>query len=200
MPVPSDEGTDMQWRNTADRYGLIGQTLHWLVAIGIVAQYLLADAAEESKAGAGEPLGAAGIHMALGVAILALATLRMAWRLLELAPERPAAMKSYEIAIARVAHVAFYVLLFAIPLSGWALATVSDQGLSFLGWFDLPQFSPLNLRKDQLEEVHEVLFNLLVALAVLHVAAALKHQLIDRDGVLRSMLPWWPRPRAQKIR
>jgi cytochrome b561 len=198
--VSRDEGTDMQWRNTADRYGLIGQALHWLVAIGIVAQYLLAEAAEESKAGAVEPFAATGIHMALGVAILALATLRVAWRLIELPPERPLAMKPYEIAIARVAHVAFYVLLFAIPLSGWALATASDQGLTFLGWFDLPQFHPLNLRKDQLEEVHEVLFNLLVALAVVHVAAALKHQLIDRDNVLHSMLPWWPRPRAQKIR
>jgi cytochrome b561 len=198
--VSRDEGTDMQWRNTADRYGLIGQALHWLVAMGIVAQYLLAEAAEESKAGIVEPLGAAGIHMALGVAILALATLRVAWRLLELPPEHPPTMKPYEIAVARVAHVAFYVLLFAIPLSGWALATVSDQGLTFLGWFDLPRLQPWNLRKDQFEELHEVLFNLLVALAVVHIAAALKHQLIDHDNVLHSMLPWWPRPRTQKIR
>jgi cytochrome b561 len=183
MPLPSDEGTDMQWRNTADRYDAIGRALHWLVAIGIVAQYLLAEAAQEDKAGAAEPLGAASIHMALGVAILALAALRLAWRLIELPPEHPAAMKPYEVVIARAAHVAFYVLLFAIPLSGWALASVSYQEL-----------------RDHLGEVHEVLFNLLVALAVVHILAALKHQLIDRDGVLRSMLPWWPRPRAQKIR
>jgi cytochrome b561 len=191
----------MKWRNTVDRYGFVAQALHWLIALGIVAQYFLAEAAEEVEGAAVEPLSAAGIHASLGVTILALALLRLAWRLLEVPPERPLAMKSYEIALARAAHIAFYVLLFAIPLSGWALATASGQGLSFFGWFELPQFQPVTqaplpwikggtLSKDQLEELHEVLFNVLVGLAVLHIAAALKHQLVDRDGVLRSMLPW----------
>lgn len=101
-----------------------------------------------------------------------------------------------------------YVLLFAVPLSRWALATANGQALSLLGWFNLPQFQPVmqvplpwieggTLSKHQLEELHEVLFNLLLGLAILHVAAALKHQFIDRDSVLRSMLPWRqhdPRP------
>jgi Cytochrome B561 len=71
--------------------------------------------------------------------------------------------------------------------------------------FDLPQLRigaqlPIEggtLTEDQLEEVHEVLFNILLALAVVHVIAALKHHFIDRDNVLRSMLPWSGRPRAQ---
>ena len=76
--------------------------------------------------------------------------------------------------------------------------------MSFFGWFDLPQFQPTTqvplpwieggvLSKHQLEELHEILFNLLVGLSVLHVAAALKHQFVDRDSVLRGMLPWRPR-------
>lgn len=198
----------MQWRNTAERYGFVAQALHWVIAVGIVTQYFLAEAAEEAERAAVEPLSAAGIHAALGVTLLALAVLRLAWRVIELPPERPLAMKSYEIALARAAHVAFYVLLFAVPLSGWALTTANGQALSFLGWFDLPQFQPVvqmplpaieggTLSKHQLEELHELLFNLLVGLAVLHIAAALKHQFIDRDSVLRSMLPWRqrnPRP------
>lgn len=186
----------MQWRNTATRYGFVATTLHWVIALGIVTQYFLAEAAEETEAAAVEPFSAAGIHAALGVTLLVLAVLRLAWRAIELPPERPLAMRSYEIALARVAHVSFYVLLFAVPLSGWALTTASGQALSFLGWFDLPQFQPV-LRKHQLEELHELLFNLLVGLTVLHIAAALKHRFIDRDGVLRSMLPWrqrGPRP------
>lgn len=191
----------MQWRNTATRYGFVAQSLHWLIAVGIVAQYFLAEAAEEAEGVRVEPLGAAGLHRALGIALLGLATLRVAWRLIELPPERPTVMKSYEFALARLTHIAFYVLLFAIPLSDWALVTASGQRLSFFGWFDLPQWAPVtqaplpwieggSLDKDQLRELHEILFNLLVGLALLHIAAALKHQFLDRDNVLRSMLPW----------
>jgi cytochrome b561 len=183
----------MQWRNTSDRYGFVAQGLHWLIAAGIVAQYVLAEAAEEDAKALVEPFSAAGIHIALGVTILGLAALRLAWRLVELPPERPPGMKSYEVTLARAAHVAFYVLLFAIPLSGWALGTANGEGLSFFGWFNLPQLPWIEggrLSKDQLEELHEVLFNMLVGLVLLHLAAALKHQFIDRDSVLRSMLPW----------
>jgi len=179
----------VQWRNTADRYGLVGKLLHWLIAVGIVAQYFLAEAAEDAEGARVDPFSALGAHTTVGITILLLAAVRLVWRLFELPPERPPAMKRYEIAIARTAHIAFYVLLFAIPLSGWALATASGDGLSFLGWLDLPAIRN-GLSKDALEELHEVLFNTLLGLALLHIAAALKHQFIDRDNVLRSMLPW----------
>jgi cytochrome b561 len=196
----------MSIRNTASRYGFVAQSLHWLVAIGIVVQYFLAEAVEESEGSAVNPFGAEGVHRALGMTILALAVLRLAWRLIELPPARPPSMKAYELMLARAAHAAFYVLLFAVPLTGWALATAEGHGLSFLGWFDLPAFKPVThaplpgleggaLSKDQLEELHEVLFNILAALAALHIVAALKHHFIDHDGVLRSMLPWPQRQR-----
>ena len=198
---PKANNPPMQIRNTATRYGFVSQSLHWVIAIGIVAQYFLAEAAEDSEATTIEPFGPAGTHAALGVTILALAALRLVWRLIEVSPERPPAMKSYELALARAAHVAFYVLLFVVPLSGWALTTASGQSFSFFGWFDLPQLQPVTqvplpgieggmLSKDQLEELHEVLFNVLVGLAALHILAALKHHFIDHDSVLRAILPW----------
>lgn len=118
--------------------------------------------------------------------------------MVELPPAAPVTMKSYEIALARTVHVAFYFLLFAIPLSGWALATVDEQPLSFFGLFDIPQLRigaqlPITggtLSEEQLEDVHEILFNILLGLTLLHAAAALKHHFFDHDGVLRSMLPW----------
>jgi cytochrome b561 len=184
----------MQWRNTASRYGFVASSLHWLIAAGIVAQYFLAEAADDSAATTAGALSAASLHTSLGITLLALAALRIIWRLIELPPERPTAMKGYEIAIARATHIAFYVLLFAIPLSGWALATVDGQSPSYFGPFELPQLrlgAQLGtLDKEQLEEIHEILFNILLTLAVLHIAAALKHHFFDRDGVLRSMLPW----------
>jgi len=95
-----------------------------------------------------------------------------------------------QIALARTVHIAFYFLLFAIPISGWVLATVDAQPLSFFGLFDLPRLSIGTFSEEQLEDVHEILFNILLGLALLHAAAALKHHFFDHDGVLRSMLPW----------
>jgi cytochrome b561 len=187
----------MQWRNTTSRYGFIAASLHWIIVAGIIAQYFLAEAAEERE---GVPAGAISpmdVHNSLGITILALALLRLLWRFVELPPARPATMKRYEVMLARAAHTAFYVLLFAIPLSGWALAAIDAQSLSYFGLFDLPQLRtgaqlPVpggTLSEDQLEEVHEVLFNILLGLALLHAVAALKHHFFDRDNVLRSMLP-----------
>jgi cytochrome b561 len=182
----------MQWLNSSSRYGLVAASLHWIIVAAIVAQYFLAEAAEEHAEGAASIFSAAGIHNSLGIAVLALALLRVLWRVVERPPDPPVTMKSYEIALARAVHAAFYFLLFAIPLSGWALATADQQPLSFFGLFDIPQLRITvgSLSKDQLEEAHEILFNLLFGLALLHVAAALKHHFFDRDGVLRSMLTW----------
>jgi cytochrome b561 len=93
-------------------------------------------------------------------------------------------MKPYEITLARIVHVAFYVLLFAIPLSGWAVASVEDEPLRFFGWFDLPRIVLGN--EDTLEEVHEVLFNVLVALAVLHLFGAIKHWTTGSSRMVRG--------------
>ena len=181
----------MQWRNTSSQYGSVATSLHWIIVAAIIAQYFLAEAAEEQGDGLPSVFSAAGIHTSLGIAVLALAVLRILWRVVETPPATPVTMKRYEIVLARIVHIAFYALLFAIPLSGWALATAEHQPLSFFGLFEVPQLLAGGaLGEEQLEEVHEILFNVLFGLALLHVAAALKHHFFDHDGVLRSMLPW----------
>jgi cytochrome b561 len=180
----------MLWRNTASRYGYIATALHWVIVAGIVAQYFLAEAAEDHDGVRASTFSAASLHNSIGIAILALAVVRVLWRVVELPPALPQTMKNYERVLARTAHFAFYVLLFALPLSGWALATADQQHISFFGLFDLPQLRSGTLTEDQLEEIHETLFNVLLGLAALHMAAALKHHFFDRDNVLRAMLPW----------
>lgn len=187
----------MQWRNTATRYGVIAATLHWIIVAGIIAQYFLAEAAEHERQRSADALDPANLHDSIGITLLALALVRVLWRLVESPPPPPPTLKSHEVALARAVHITFYVLLFALPLSGWALATADGLPLSFFGWFDLPQLRigaqlPISggtLDKENLESLHELLFNVLVGLALLHVAAAMKHQLWDHDGILRSMLP-----------
>jgi cytochrome b561 len=170
----------MQWRNTLSRYGLVASLLHWSVVAGVIAEYFLAEAGEDAE-------GPMGLHVSIGLAIFVLAVLRLAWRLLDVHPAWPATMKPRQVAIARIVHGAFYALLLALPISGWLLASAEGESASFFGLFTLPAAPGAD--EELLEETHEMLFNILVALAVLHVAAALKHHFIDRDSVLKGMTP-----------
>jgi cytochrome b561 len=149
--------------NTPKQYGLVSRGLHWMVVLAIIAQWLLAEAGDDAM-----PL-----HQSLGLAIAMIALIRLAWRLVNPSPAWPVDMMPYEIRLARVVHVAFYVLLFAIPISGWVLSSVEDEPLRFFNAFDLPRVVLGN--EDTLEEVHETLFNVLLALAALHVLGAAKH-------------------------
>jgi cytochrome b561 len=94
------------------------------------------------------------------------------------APAWPADMKTYEITLARVVQIALYVLLFAIPISGWALASAEDAPLRFFDGFDIPRIALAD--EETLEELHEGLFNGLLGLAVLHVLGAAKHWFAGR--------------------
>ena len=153
----------MSLLNTQRQYGLISRALHWVIVLAIMAQWLLAEAGDAALA----------LHYSVGLAVLILAVLRLAWLALNQTPAWPPDMKPYEVTVARVVHVAFYVLLFAIPFSGWALASVEDEPLRFFDWFAVPRLAIAG--EETLEEVHEALFNVLVALAVLHAAGAAKH-------------------------
>ena len=151
--------------NTQTRYGVVSRALHWSIVLGIVAQWLLAEAGD----------AALPLHQSLGMSILGLAVFRLVWRLANPTPAWPADMKPYEVALARTVHVAFYLLLFAIPITGWALSSAEGEPLRFFGLFDIPRI--VLGSEDTLEEVHELLFNVLVGLAVLHALGAAKHWL-----------------------
>jgi cytochrome b561 len=168
----------MNLLNTRSQYGLVSRALHWIIVLGVLAQWLLAEADEDSGPSDGSAFDALTLHQSIGLLILLFAIVRLAWRSLNPAPAWPADMKSYEVVLARAVHSAFYVLLFAIPIAGWALASVEDEPLRFFGWFDVPRI--VLASEETLEEVHEALFNVLVALAVAHVIGAAKHWLVGK--------------------
>lgn len=179
----------MQWRSTLNQYGLVAKSLHWIIVVGIIAEYLLAEGAEDESVPV-RTLSAMDWHESIGITLLALAAIRMIWRVVDRRPEWPAQMRRYERALAWSVHTAFYVLLLAIPISGWLIVSIEGESLRYFTWFDLPAIVPAGSveREHLAEEVHEFLFNVLVALAVFHVVAALKHHFIDRDNVLRRMV------------
>jgi cytochrome b561 len=178
----------MQWRNSSERFGLLAGLLHWSIVLGVIAQYFLAEAGEDSKAQPGA-LDAMSLHRSIGFTILALAIVRLIWRLIDAPPRWPDSMRPFERRFAKLIHVAFYALLFAVPLSGWALASAEGDRMSFFGLFTMPPLPVGEAMEHTVEEVHEILFNVLAALGLLHLLAALKHQFVDHDGTLARMLP-----------
>lgn len=179
----------MSARNSALRYGTVAQTLHWVIVGLLIVQVTLGKIADELPLGL-EKLALLARHKSFGITILGLAVIRLAWRWIDRPPPLPPMPRWQQLA-ANLNHWALYALLFAMPLSGWMMSSASNYPVSWFGLAQLPDLVlPDRSLKEQLEEVHELLATLLIALALLHVAAALKHQFFDRDGLLFRMLPW----------
>lgn len=179
----------MSLSNSTHRYGIIAQLLHWSVVALLLVQFLLAEAADELPEGA-EKLAMLARHRSVGVTILLIALLRLAWRLID-RPPAPLPMPAWQRIAAATTHWGLYLILFAMPLSGWMMSSAENSPVSWFGLVQLPDLvMPSESLGDFLHEVHEVLAGTLLFLVGLHVLAALKHQFIDRDGLLTRMLPW----------
>jgi cytochrome b561 len=154
----------------------------------------LADEAGHEKAAhpaaALQQLALLARHKSIGLTIFALAVLRLLWRWYSPPPPFPAAMPRWQVNAARFTHYAFYALLFLLPISGLVMSAASNYPVSYFGLFTIPNVvAPDETLKHIMKERHEMLFDILVAVAVVHVVAALKHHFVDRDDVLRRMLP-----------
>jgi len=192
-PRPGDtvEETTVPLTNSADSYGWVHRGLHWLVAAFIICQYVLAELAEgaEDAGSRVTQLALMANHKSLGITILALALLRLLWRLANAPPPLPATMKPWERWLSQGMHWALYALIVALPLSGWLYSSATAYSVSWFNLVTLPDLvSPDEDLKATLHEVHEIGGKLLFVLAILHALAALKHWLWDRDGVLGRML------------
>lgn len=182
----------MAARNTPGRYGSVAQTLHWLVVALLVIQFTLGKIAENLPLGP-DKLGTLARHKSVGITILTLAVLRLAWRLYDPPPPLPS-MPRWQAHAARFSHAALYALLFAMPLTGWMMSSASNYPVSWFGLVQLPDFvAPDADLKQMLRDTHGLLSNVLATLVGVHLLAALKHQFLDRDGLLFRMLPWRPR-------
>ena len=182
----------MPVRNTAERYGSVAQTLYWLIVVLLIVQVTLGKIADDLPLGL-ERLITLARHKSFGITILALALIRLAWRLFN-RPPPPPPMPGWQRAAANLSHAGLYFFLFAMPVTGWLMSSANNYPVSWFGLVQLPDFvAPDRGLAHDLEDVHETLANVLLVLAGVHVLAALKHQFIDRDGLLYRMLPWRPR-------
>lgn len=171
--------------NPAQRYSRVAILLHWIIAAALAAELAI---------GFGMPRDASGFalfqfHKSLGITILVLTLVRIAWRLTH--PVPPAVDKGPLGLLAKAVHIGLYVFMIAAPLTGWALVSSAPINVPTLlfGVIPLPHLPIDKAFNHTIEEAHELLAFLGIALFLLHVAGALKHHFINRDGVLARMGP-----------
>jgi cytochrome b561 len=180
----------MPIRTSSERYTAVAQALHWLIAALIVTQFVLAISADDLPLGA-HKLALLARHKSFGMTVLMLAALRLLWRLKNSPPDLPSGMTGLERMLARGTHIAFYVLLFAMPMTGWLMSSAKNYSVSWFGLFTWPNLIGKNEAAfDALRSTHHILGYILFAIAVLHVLAALKHHFWNKDDVLLRMLPF----------
>jgi cytochrome b561 len=180
MPTPA----------STSRYTAIAQGFHWVIAALIVVQFALGWSAVDLPVGM-EKLKRFATHKSFGMTILMLAVLRLIWRLGHKPPALPGGMAPIETALARATHAALYVLLFAMPLTGWLMSSAKNYPVSWFGMFTWPDLlAPDETAFNVLRATHDYLSDALFAVALLHIAAALKHHFWNRDDVLIRMLPF----------
>ena len=174
------------------RFNPLQRLLHWLMAFLILAMLFIGVGMVSTVAPKYLPL--VSIHKSLGIAILVLALIRLAVRLRYGAPPLPADLPEPMRLAAHLSHYALYILMIGMPLLGWSMLSAAAYPVVLYGGVRLPAIVP------QSDSLHTLLWNahfylafLFFALILMHLAAALFHALVRRDGVFETMAPVPPR-------
>jgi len=176
----------------SQRYNTVAIILHWITAALIIYMLIFGEDLIKDKRWLSPPVPAEnpGLHAALGFSILLLTVARLVWRLMN-PPPADVPMPAWQAKASHALHWGFYALLFLIPLSGLAELAKSIAkrhpeyaNLTYLNLFPYPTFS-----MDWFGNLHDLFTKLAWALLAVHVLAALKHQFIDKDNLLKRMLP-----------
>lgn len=176
-------------RNSDRAWGTVARSLHWLVALLIFAQLVLGRVAEEA------PLSPRKLdlfvwHKSIGLTILLLVLLRIAWRLTNPTPAPVAGTPPRFVTLAKLGHGMLYLLMVLVPLSGWIISDTSR--IPFRAFWLVPVPDLLDAERavsEMAERVHDVLTTALLAVVVVHIVAALIHHFRWRDDTLVRMLP-----------
>lgn len=172
------------------RYTKTAIALHWLIALLIIGAFSLGLVMTGIEGFSLAKLKYYSWHKWAGVTVLLLAALRLLWRLKNRPPALPKGMPAWQRGAAHGLHHLLYVFMFAVPLSGYFYTLAAGFPVVYFGLFQLPVLIARNpALAETLKSVHYWLAMSMAALVGLHVLAALKHQLIDRDGTMQRMWP-----------
>jgi cytochrome b561 len=180
----------MTFRNTTRSWGALSKALHWIVVILIVVQFFIAARAYSLPRGPAL-IEAWGWHKSIGMTVFMLAVVRLVWRWMNPVPDLTAETRPWERTLAKLSHVLLYALIFSLPLTGLLMSQAKNFPVS---WFHLLQWpdlvAPDRALSESMESAHKILVKALVGVALLHIAGALKHHIIDKNDVLKRMLPF----------
>jgi cytochrome b561 len=185
-----DETSDFELNVSSSpaKYGIVAIILHWLIAGLILATLgigLYMEEAEKTPA----IYKLYGLHKALGITILALAFIRLLWRSTHKPPALPAEIPPFERLLAHIGHKILYLLMLALPLSGWVMSSAAGYPVSVFGFFNAPNIVSQNQALFfQAKEAHEIIANALIAMIAVHVLAVIIHA-IKKQNILGRMLP-----------
>jgi cytochrome b561 len=172
------------------KYSPLAMTLHWLIAILVIVNWRIAEAAEHAAKADRESI--MGNHFAFGVILLVLAIARIIVRFTSPPPPLASTLRPWEAVLAKLTHALLGLLVLLLPIGGWLAMSFYGQPINVFGIFSLPPL-PVAPDKDMagaVFEAHGTVGKILVILMFVHIAAALKHTLFDRDGNLFRMLPF----------
>lgn len=180
------------------RYASVAIGLHWLIALALLFQIALGWRMDDHSHSAQTYL-VFQLHKSVGITILLLSLVRLGWRLSHPPPPLPQHLQTWERWLATATHVGFYVILIGLPLTGWLVVSASKTQIPTLlygtvPWPHLPGLAHASAATKGVwrlvgETGHGMLAKLTYVLLALHVAGALKHQLLDRDETLSRMIP-----------
>lgn len=174
--------------SSPSQYDPVAKSLHWLMAALIIGLWCVGLSLDELPKGDLRSQ-IIGLHKALGVVVLALVVVRLAWRATHAAPTLPATMPAWEQLGAKLGHLALYGLMIAIPAAGILMSQSAGRDVNVFGWIVPTLVEKSDDLKEVFGEAHETLAWLLAVVLVVHVVAALRHHFMLKDDVLSRMLP-----------
>jgi len=175
----------MALKNSLSEYGVLAKFFHWtlfiLIVIMLIVGFVMSDITNKFL-----KYEIVNLHKLLGLIILVLMTLRLAWAM---SNPKPLLTTFWEKTVAKIVHQSLYILLILMPLTGWIMSTAHGKPPTWLGWkIKLPLQTNQNVAQ-LFATYHNKLAIMIILLLSLHILAALYHHIIKKDHILRRMLP-----------
>ena len=178
----------MNWKNSPFAYGLVSISIHWVVALIVIALFVVGVWMVDLGYYHAWYHKAPFLHKSIGVVLLALMLFRVVWRFTTPQPKAIASQSKLVQLAAKAGHLLIYLLLFAIMIAGYLISTAEGDPISVFGWFEVPALiSNLPDQADIAGAVHKYLAWGLIVVVIGHALAAVKHHLIDKDATLVRM-------------
>ncbi len=175
------------YKNTQDQYGCVTKILHWIMAILFIAMFLIAYVMLNIPK-SDFRLSLYDMHKSTGLLLLALVVLRLGWKYANLSPDLPVNMSVWQKYAAHGNIICLYLLMLAMPITGMFTSMLSGHDITFYYMATIKPFLTSEIGGVWFSNMHYIFSLILIAIFLLHVAAALHHHFFKKDNILKRML------------